>query len=106
MIGRDPPQHDPSSLNAALPSKQSDLPARRMVDSYREGVIPITKDKQLWQKYVNFYRRIRFGRIMEDLDTMAGMKYTGGIVLLCLRFLLRKFYAVYFSTCRTVGIVV
>lgn len=71
LIWGDPPQHDPSSVNAALPSKQSDLPARRMVDSYREGVIPITKDKQLWQKYVNFYRRIRFGRIMEDLDTMA-----------------------------------
>lgn len=80
MICSDPPQHDPSSVNAALPSKQSDLPARRMLDSYREGVIPITKDKQLWQKYVNFYRRIRFGRIMEDLDTMAGAKLDWFIV--------------------------
>lgn len=67
----DSPQNDPSSANAALPTKQSDLPARHMLDSYREGVIPLTKDKLLWQKYVNFHRRIRFGRIMEDLDTMA-----------------------------------
>lgn len=74
LITSDPPQHDPSALSSPPPTKQSDLPARKMLDSYREAVIPLSKDKQLWQKYINFYHRVRLGRILEDLDTMAGIE--------------------------------
>lgn len=69
----DPPQRHPSAQSSPPPTKQSDLPARKMLDSYREAVIPLSKDKQLWQKYINFYHRVRLGRILEDLDTMAGI---------------------------------
>lgn len=72
VISSDPPQRDPSAQSSP-PTKQSDLPARKMLDSYREAVIPLSKDKQLWQKYINFYHRVRLGRILEDLDTMAGI---------------------------------
>lgn len=70
LVWGDPPQRDPSAQSSP-PTKQSDLPARKMLDSYREAVIPLSKDKQLWQKYINFYHRVRLGRILEDLDTMA-----------------------------------
>lgn len=71
----DPPQRDPSVQSTPPPTKQSDLPARKMLDSYREAVIPLSTDKQLWQKYINFYHRVRLGRILEDLDTMAGISW-------------------------------
>lgn len=50
---------------------QDELPARRMCDSYREAVIPLGSDPKITEKYINFYKGIRFGRILEDLDTFA-----------------------------------
>jgi len=43
-----------------------------MSDSYNEAIIPIGADEILREKYINFYGGIRFGRIMEDLDTFGG----------------------------------
>lgn len=43
-----------------------------MSDSYNEVIIPIGADEILREKYINYNGGIRFGRIMEDLDTFAG----------------------------------
>ena len=55
-----------------LAQDQSQLPHRCMQDSYTEAVIPLGKDFDLRELYVSFWHSVRFGRIMEDLDTMAG----------------------------------
>lgn len=52
-------------------TNQADLPIRTMSDSYNEAIIPIGADEILREKYINFYGGIRFGRIMEDLDTFG-----------------------------------
>ena len=57
-----------------LAQDQSQLPYRCMQDSYTEAVIPLGRDPQLREMYVTFWHSVRFGRIMEDLDTMAGMR--------------------------------
>ena len=67
-----------------LPQSQSELPTKRMIDSYREAVIPLGTDKDLRGKYVNAYNLVRYGRIMEDLDTMAGMHATLSKYIWCL----------------------
>ena len=63
---------DASVFEMPLPSSQAELPARSMSHSYTEAVIPIGSDLKLREKYVNFHNNVRFGRILEDLDTMAG----------------------------------
>ena len=55
-----------------MAKSQDELPVRRMSDSYREAVIPLGSDPKVTEKYLNFYKGIRFGRILEDLDTFAG----------------------------------
>ncbi|XP_050394841.1 acyl-coenzyme A thioesterase 9, mitochondrial [Patella vulgata] len=61
------------SMFQDIPKKQDGLPVRSIKDSYREVVIPLGSDPALQSKYTNFYKGIRFGRIMEDLDTFAGL---------------------------------
>lgn len=66
-----------STKTAAVVSSQADLPVRRMSDSYREAIIPLGSNPELKEKYINFYNGIRFGRILEDLDTFAvAISYT------------------------------
>ena len=63
---------------------QDELPLRRMSDSYREAIIPLGSDPKFTEKYINFYKGIRFGRILEDLDTFAG-NHTVQLVSLILK---------------------
>ena len=59
-------------LESRVAKSQDELPVRKMSDSYREAVIPLGSDPKVTEKYLNFYKGIRFGRILEDLDTFAG----------------------------------
>ena len=61
-----------SVAGVTLPSDQSQLTPCRMMDSYRQACIPLASDVKLREKYINIFEAVRFGRIMEDLDTMAG----------------------------------
>ncbi|KAI0231118.1 Acyl-coenzyme A thioesterase 9, mitochondrial [Lamellibrachia satsuma] len=63
----------PSLQSSLLPSSQSELPARRMLDSYREVCLCLSKDMELRRKYATFNNFARLGRIMEDLDTLSGV---------------------------------
>lgn len=54
----------------------SNLTPRTMDQSYDEAFIPLASNIRLRERYVNFENKVRFGRILEDLDTMAGMNKT------------------------------
>ncbi|CAH2319387.1 Hypothetical predicted protein [Pelobates cultripes] len=59
------------SLQSLLAKKQEDLPARKMKDSYIEVSLPLGSQPQLREKYLNVYNIVRFGRILEDLDSLG-----------------------------------
>ncbi|CAH2220207.1 Hypothetical predicted protein [Pelobates cultripes] len=59
------------SLQSLLAKKQEDLPARKMKDSYIEVSLPLGSQPQLREKYLNVYNNVRFGRILEDLDSLG-----------------------------------
>ncbi|KAL8588437.1 hypothetical protein ACOMHN_024539 [Nucella lapillus] len=53
-------------------SSQEECPVRGMKDSYQEAVIPLGQDPLVREKYLSFLHGLRFGRLLEDLDTFAG----------------------------------
>ncbi|XP_071399260.1 acyl-CoA thioesterase 9, tandem duplicate 1 isoform X1 [Centroberyx affinis] len=59
------------SLSSMLANTQSDLPARRMKDSFLEVHLPLGSEPQLREKYLTYHNTVRFGRILEDLDSLA-----------------------------------
>ncbi|XP_042371949.1 acyl-coenzyme A thioesterase 9, mitochondrial-like, partial [Plectropomus leopardus] len=59
------------SLSSMLAKSQKDLPAKRMKDSYLEVHLPLGSEPQLREKYLTFHNTVRFGRILEDLDSLA-----------------------------------
>ncbi|XP_030058109.1 acyl-coenzyme A thioesterase 9, mitochondrial isoform X1 [Microcaecilia unicolor] len=59
------------SLQSLLAKRQEDLPPRRMKDSYIEVVLPLGSQPELREKYLNVHNSVRFGRILEDLDSLG-----------------------------------
>ncbi|XP_077336819.1 acyl-coenzyme A thioesterase 9, mitochondrial isoform X1 [Lithobates pipiens] len=59
------------SLQSLLAKRQEDLPSRRMTDSYTEVMLPLGSQPELREKYLNVYNNVRFGRILEDLDSLG-----------------------------------
>ncbi|XP_013771221.1 acyl-coenzyme A thioesterase 9, mitochondrial [Pundamilia nyererei] len=60
------------SLSSMLAKSQNELPAKRMKDSYLEVHLPLGSEPQLREKYLTHHNTVRFGRILEDLDSLAG----------------------------------
>ncbi|CAN9506209.1 unnamed protein product [Ophioblennius macclurei] len=60
-----------ASLSSLLAKSQQDLPSRRMKDSNLEVFLPLGSEPQLREKYLTFHNTVRFGRILEDLDSLA-----------------------------------
>lgn len=58
-----------------------------MIDSYREATIALhsdktmTDNKTLRDQYVNFYNNVRLGKLLEDLDSMAGERRCDLLIL-------------------------
>ncbi|CAG9862828.1 unnamed protein product [Phyllotreta striolata] len=71
--GYDPIQKDRSHLLKYLPKSQNELPKRAMKDSFLVGIIPLSKDKALRDKYTTFLGQVRIGRLLEDMDIFAVM---------------------------------
>ncbi|KAM9333612.1 acyl-coenzyme A thioesterase 9, mitochondrial isoform 3-T3 [Pholidichthys leucotaenia] len=59
------------SLSSMLAKSQSDLPAKRMKDSFLEVHLPLGSEPQLREKYLTYHNTVRFGRILEDLDSLG-----------------------------------
>nr|XP_054606970.1 acyl-coenzyme A thioesterase 9, mitochondrial isoform X3 [Nothobranchius furzeri] len=60
-----------TTLSSMLAKSQSDLPAKRMQDSFLEVHLPLGSEPQLREKYLTYHNTVRFGRILEDLDSLA-----------------------------------
>ncbi|XP_068921727.1 acyl-coenzyme A thioesterase 9, mitochondrial-like isoform X2 [Petaurus breviceps papuanus] len=60
-------------LNSLLPKSQKDLLPRRMKDSYIEVILPLGTQPTLREKYLTVYNSVRFGRILEDLDSIGDL---------------------------------
>ncbi len=43
-----------------------------MADSFTEAFLPFTTDAELLDEYVTYNGRIRVGKLLEDLDALAG----------------------------------
>ncbi|KAF9900424.1 hypothetical protein EC991_007340 [Linnemannia zychae] len=52
--------------------QKRDLLLRTMQDSYTEIILPFKTDKALLEEYINVGGSLRHGKIMEDLDALAG----------------------------------
>uniref|UniRef100_H3A2B6 Acyl-CoA thioesterase 9 n=1 Tax=Latimeria chalumnae TaxID=7897 RepID=H3A2B6_LATCH len=69
---------DRVSLSSLLAARQEDLPPRRMKDSHIEVLLPLGSQPLIREKYLNvhnFVRCNRFGRILEDLDSLGVCLY-------------------------------
>ncbi|KAI8599037.1 acyl-CoA thioester hydrolase [Dissophora ornata] len=49
-----------------------ELVLKKMEESFTEVILPFTTDKDLLEEYINFGGTVRHGKIMEDLDALAG----------------------------------
>ncbi|XP_004410088.1 PREDICTED: acyl-coenzyme A thioesterase 9, mitochondrial isoform X1 [Odobenus rosmarus divergens] len=58
-------------LQSFLAESQKGLPSRRMRDSYIEVLLPLGSQPELREKYLTVQNTIRFGRILEDLDSLG-----------------------------------
>ncbi|KAM6095903.1 acyl-coenzyme A thioesterase 9, mitochondrial isoform 5-T6 [Chlamydotis macqueenii] len=59
------------ALHTLLVKRQEDLPPRRMKDSYLEVILPLGSQPEIREKYLNVHNSVRFGRILEDLDSLG-----------------------------------
>ncbi|XP_030625788.1 acyl-coenzyme A thioesterase 9, mitochondrial-like [Chanos chanos] len=60
-----------ASLSSLLARSQDELPAKTMKDSFIEVHLPLGTQPSLRDKYLNYHNSVRFGRILEDLDSLA-----------------------------------
>lgn len=63
---------DKTKFSSIANKKQIKLKNNRMQDSYAEAIIPLGYRPELRNTYDSFLKYVRFGRLLEDLDTMAG----------------------------------
>uniref|UniRef100_G1SMI2 Acyl-CoA thioesterase 9 n=1 Tax=Oryctolagus cuniculus TaxID=9986 RepID=G1SMI2_RABIT len=59
-------------LHSCLADSQKGLQPRRMKDSYIEVLLPLGSEPELREKYLTVQNTVRFGRILEDLDSLGG----------------------------------
>lgn len=59
-------------LHNFLATSQKALPPKKMKDSYIEVLLPLGSDPDLRDKYLTVQNTVRFGRILEDLDSLGG----------------------------------
>ncbi|XP_012943834.1 acyl-coenzyme A thioesterase 9, mitochondrial, partial [Aplysia californica] len=57
----------------AVTDSQEELPKRTPQDSFAQAVIPLGRDPSARESYLTFARGIRFGRLLENFDTFAGL---------------------------------
>ncbi|XP_042312942.1 acyl-coenzyme A thioesterase 9, mitochondrial isoform X2 [Sceloporus undulatus] len=59
------------ALHTLLAESQAVLPPRKMSDSYIEVILPLGSQPEIREKYLNVHNTVRFGRILEDLDSLG-----------------------------------
>ncbi|CAL1538807.1 unnamed protein product [Lymnaea stagnalis] len=53
-------------------TSQAELPKRKPSDSFVQAIIPLS-EVDARDKYITYTKKIRFGRLLEDFDTLAGL---------------------------------
>eukprot|EP00795_Rhopilema_esculentum_P012543 gene12543-3238_t len=64
---------DNSRNSSASTLSQDDLETRTVNDSVKRAVIPLGEDPLRRDKYLTFYKTVRIGMLLEDMDTLAGL---------------------------------
>ena len=64
---------DASSQSLREVTSQDELETRSMKDSIREAVVPLGDNPSVRDKYLTFYKTVRIGKLLEDMDTLAGL---------------------------------
>ena len=62
-------------------SLNKSLPIRKNADSEIKKIMPFSNDLELRERYINFFGALRLGKLLEDLDLIAGQvayKHTEG----------------------------
>ena len=62
-------------------SLKKSLSARKTTDSSIKMIMPFSNDLELRERYINFFGALRLGKLLEDLDLIAGQvayKHTEG----------------------------
>ena len=62
-------------------SLKKSLSPRKTSDSAIKMIMPFSKDLELRERYINFFGALRLGKLLEDLDLIAGQvayKHTEG----------------------------
>ncbi|EJU01817.1 Thioesterase/thiol ester dehydrase-isomerase [Dacryopinax primogenitus] len=74
LLPRRPPQTGQTEGDKTVesPKPKTELPPRRMHDSYVELVLPFLSQASLLEQYTNVAGGIRNGKLMEHLDSLAG----------------------------------
>ncbi|CAK9297215.1 unnamed protein product [Gordionus sp. m RMFG-2023] len=67
----EPPKTYTKNIQHLNPKSQKELPVRTMMDSYSTAILPLAEDVSLRDYYILSDKKIRFGRLLEDLDTFA-----------------------------------
>ncbi|XP_065560986.1 acyl-coenzyme A thioesterase 9, mitochondrial-like isoform X2 [Artemia franciscana] len=71
QVAYEPEKNEREHLLQILPKKQSELPSRRMLDSYDSAIVPLASDIYLRERYRTYHNTVRVGRLLEDLDVFA-----------------------------------
>ncbi len=61
------------SQQGKMVQSQDELEPRSMKDSTKEAIIPLGNDPIVRDKYLTFYKTVRIGKLLEDMDTLAGL---------------------------------
>ncbi|KAG0007161.1 Acyl-coenzyme A thioesterase 9, mitochondrial [Modicella reniformis] len=64
--------HAPSEAESEKKYQKRELVLKTMQDSYAEVILPFKTDKALLEEYINVAGSLKYGKIMEDLDALAG----------------------------------
>ncbi|XP_002156025.1 acyl-coenzyme A thioesterase 9, mitochondrial [Hydra vulgaris] len=74
-------KEDLKQINYIKTKCQNELVKRSLTDSVQEVILPIGTNADERETYLNYFGAIRFGKLLEDLDTIAvwvGYKYYKG----------------------------
>ena len=73
--------HVPPSVTKLVEVPTKPRFSRKVAASASEKVLPFSTDLELRERYINFFRGLRLGKLLEDLDLIAGQvayKHTEG----------------------------
>ncbi|KAH8550571.1 acyl-CoA thioester hydrolase [Umbelopsis sp. PMI_123] len=66
------PENSKQVTESTVPTGEHTVVEKTMADSYMEEYLPLKSSPELLEEYIFFDGRVRLGKILEDLDALAG----------------------------------